>query len=179
MSLFNNRLKSVIREGDVIDFAAKRKEHLRNKPLAQHADEIKQKRGGEEIAAQAELEGLQSSFKSIKESPNIPGFQSIDDILYWLVVEKMSAHQSESGIQRHFNPEERQRLTMVAHHAPRLIKRLQQSQDRIHAFMDKWTEVNQSVKSPFLESVIDMAAYMDTEIKGDMEVLSAIHKRFT
>jgi hypothetical protein len=193
-------------EADVVDFTAARKKKATT-DLYGKLQGVQQdiKRHYEyERQATDELAHLHKWMEDTKKRNRLPGFESIDDVGYFLIVdtnmpswapEKPSerikpgtggyeAHVGEVKAQQKkirqwyasLSEANQKKFQMIAHHAPRLKKVLDAMYVELRKFQERWAEM---FKAKHFATQLDAqggASYLDTEIRGDRETLDRVLK---
>lgn len=96
-----------------------------------------------ETSAGEALDEMYSKISTLLGDLRVPGFKGIDDIAGYLFGDVGMPRNKWPKVWndwlQHLPKEDSNRVRMIAHHAPRLIAKLQQALDQINAFDKEWS----------------------------------------
>ena len=126
-------------------------------------------------AATNHLTEISEWVSKLKTRVRVPGFETLDDVSYYLVI-TLALPTNPSKLQEWFNQlsdSDRQKVVMIARHAPRLKKVYNQMLVEIKRFQDYWWKKHTDAEVPRLDAM-DAASSLELETKNDIKELERV-----
>jgi hypothetical protein len=166
------KLKDVV-EASVVDLATFRQKKTQRPPVA----------GGDPIGAYYRYDQLATNHLTelvewatqLKTRVRVPGFETLDDVSYYLVITlKLPADASKfTQWFGQLSERDHQKVVMIAHHASRLKKVYNQILIEIKRFQDYWWKKHTDAEVPRLDAM-DAASSFELETKNDIKELERV-----
>lgn len=170
---------------DIVDFAKARQQRASQQQLSQKQNDeetqftkVLQDDENETLTVK-ELAEFEEWMATAKKKGRIPGYETIDDVLYYLTADvEMPNHITRHKAIEWFSDlseEEREKVRMIAHHADRMIQVFTILRNKIHGLQNTWS-VRFGGKIPSGWDAIDGAAWLDQEFTYDIKQLEKVKK---
>lgn len=171
----------IIETAEVINFA--QHAHIRdimkrNADAHARAKEIEREGDSEEQTVQ-ELAEFEEWMNTAKEKGRIPGFDTMDDAVAYLIVDlEMPHHITHAKAHQWFkslDDDQRSKAIMIAHHADRLINIYRVLHNKLSGIQNIWRD-RFNGKIPHGWDATDGAAWLDQEFVHDIQQLNNLKK---
>ncbi len=146
--------------------------------VEQHYQKINKEDENETLTVK-ELAEFEEWMTTAKTKGRVPGFDSIDDVLYFLIASvEIPNHITRHKVIEWFSDlteEEREKVKMIAHHADRIIQIFVLLRNKIHGIQNTWS-TRFGGKIPQGWDAIEGAAFLDQEFSYDIKQLEKLKK---
>lgn len=132
-----------------------------------------------ESAASEAFNEMHSKISDSLDEIRVPGFKGIDDIAGYLFGDVGMPRNQWPKVWndwlQHLPKEDAARVRMIAHHAPRLVGKLQQALDQINAFDKEWAAAFDKLPNAKARArVFDATHVLREEIYHSMQQLTVL-----